>query len=1135
MAGTRELPRGTVTFLFSDIEGSTKLLKQLGRERYGELLARHNELLREAFAEHEGIEIDRQGDAFFFVFRSAGAAVHAAAAAQRAMHNHEWPVDGAVRVRIGLHTGEASVSGEGYVGFAVHQAARIGDLGHGGQILVSRTTAALVEHDLPSEMRVRDLGEARVPGLDRPEAIFQLVCDGLPDRFPALGTRRPSAAAPLPQGPTLLEREGELAALHAYVDSATAGAGRLVAIEGRAGIGKTRLILEARSIATQAGVAVIAARGGELEQEFAYGIVRQLFEPVLAAATSSDRAELLTGAAAITNGLFTHVQPASVEDDDSDVSFAMLHGLYWLAANLALRRPTLIAIDDLHWADSPSLRWVSHLQRRLEGLPLLVVVATRPPEQSVHEARVTEILTDPAAAVVRPTALGVASVGLIARELFGREADEAFVRACWTATGGTPLFVEALLDTIKREGLEPTADNADRVAEIGPEPVSRAVSMRLARLPSEATVLVRAVAVLGRRVELRHAGALAGLERDVAGHAATTLARADLLNFEMPLEFTHPVVRTAVYEDMTGAERIAAHRRAATILAEAGAEPEHVAVHLEQSIPNGDPFVVDTLQKAAQRALQRGSSDVAVSLLRRALAEPPTEQQYGEVVRALGMAERLLDNNEAILYLTKAFEVIPEPKRRARIGIELGRCLVRGNRHEDAIGAFRAARDELGDADPDLTESITSELINAAWWYPEHVDVAVCELANVDPDALHGGIGSDLLRATLGYWSARRGESRDRALELVRAALAPQRIDLLGTRALPLATFTLTLAGYPDEALAVYDRVLRAAYARGDNVLASSSALFRAYTQLRRGELGAVKSDLLRFSELEGYETTDLYSYGFRAELAIEKGDLEKAEAAIAESRLPEPIAANGHLAGFQVARARLRMEQHRHEDAIRELRSLGENMKELQIASSAFYDWRPYLALALHGAGRRDEALPVALDALDVARTWGAPQSIGIALRVLGLVEGGASGDKLLHESVEALESSQWRLEYAKSLVELGAALRRGNKRSDAREYLRNGLELAHRLGAAALEERAQTELAATGARPRRLMLSGLESLTPSERRVAELAADNLTNKDIAQALFVTPKTVEVHLSSVYRKLQITSRAQLPEALGVS
>src|SRR5206468_5670450 len=215
-----------------------------------------------------------------------------------------------------------------------------------------------------------------------------------------------------------------------------------------------------------------------------------------------------------------------------------------------------------------------------------------------------------------------------------------------------------------------------------------------------------------------------------------------------------------------------------------------------------------------------------------------------------GMAERLLDNNEAILYLTRAFEVIADPKRRARIGIELGRCLVRSNRHEEAIGAFRAARDELGGADPDLTESITSELINAAWWYPEHVDVAASELAKVDLSALHGDIGSDLLRATLGYWETRRGESRERALELVRSALAPQRIDLLGTRALHLAAYTLTMSGYPDESLAVYDRVLNAAYASGDNVLASSSALFRAYTQLRRGDLAAAEGALARFSEL---------------------------------------------------------------------------------------------------------------------------------------------------------------------------------------------------------------------------------------------------------------------------------------------
>jgi class 3 adenylate cyclase/DNA-binding CsgD family transcriptional regulator len=1135
MAGTRDLPTGTVTFLFSDIEGSTRLLKELGRERYGALLTQHNTLLREAFAAHDGTEIDRQGDAFFFVFRSAANAVAAAEAAQRAMAGHGWPDDGSVRVRVGVHTGEASVNGDGYVGFAVHQAARIGDLGHGGQILLSRTTAALIEHELQSGMKLRNLGETRVPGLDRPEAIFQLVCEGLPDRFPPLGARRPSAGPPQPEGPTLLEREGELAALHAYVDSASSGAGRLIAIEGRAGMGKTRLLAEARTIATKAGVTVLSARAGELEQEFAYGIVRQLFEPVLAAATTDERAELLGGAAALAQPLFDDVQLTGADEDDTDVSFAMLHGLYWLAANVALRRPAMIAIDDLHWADGSSLRWLAHLQRRLEGLPLLVAVATRPPDQSTNEARVTEILADPTAAIVRPTALGRESVGHIARELFGREPHEDFVRACWTATGGNPLFVEALLDTIKREGLDPSRENAVRVTEIGPEPVARAVSLRLSRLPSEATVLVRAVAVLGGRAELRHAAALAGLERELASHAATTLARADLLHYEMPLEFTHPVVRASVYDDMSTAERIAAHRRAATILADAGAEPEQVAVHLEQSLPNGDPFVVETLLKAAQRALQRGSSDVAVSMLRRALDEPPPKEQYGEIVRALGLAERLLDNDEAITLLSLAFDLIPEPTRRARIAIELGRCLLRGNRHHEAIEAFRAGRDALGEADRDLAESISSELISAAWWLPEHVPIAVCELERIDETALYGGVGTDLLLATFAYWETRRGVDRERALELARTALAPQRIDLLGTRGLHLVTYALSMAGYPDESLAVYDRVLPSAYARGDYVLASSSTLFRAYTQLRRGDLHGVEADLARFAESMAYETTQLYSHAFRAELAMEKGDLDTAAACIAESGLPEKLSANGHLTFFQLARGRLYLEQHRHEEAIRELRSLGENVSALQIENSAFYDWRPYLALALHAAGRRDEALPIAIEAVDRARVWGAPQSVGVALRTLGLVEGGASGLKLLQEAAAVLDGSQWRLEHAKALVELGAALRRANKRSEAREQLRLGLELAHKLGASGLEERAQTELAATGARPRRLMLSGLESLTPSERRVAEMAAENMTNKDIAQALFVTPKTVEVHLSSVYRKLEISSRAQLPEALGAT
>jgi DNA-binding CsgD family transcriptional regulator len=157
----------------------------------------------------------------------------------------------------------------------------------------------------------------------------------------------------------------------------------------------------------------------------------------------------------------------------------------------------------------------------------------------------------------------------------------------------------------------------------------------------------------------------------------------------------------------------------------------------------------------------------------------------------------------------------------------------------------------------------------------------------------------------------------------------------------------------------------------------------------------------------------------------------------------------------------------------------------------------------------------------------------IGVTLRTLGLVAGGPEGEAHLREAVDVLSPSGARLEHAKALVDLGAALRRGNRRADSRAYLREGLDLAHRVGAGSLAQRAQAELAATGARPRRLQLTGIESLTPSERRVAELAAGQMTNKDIAQTLFVTPKTVEVHLSSAYRKLEISSRSELASALA--
>ena len=193
---TSERLSGTVTFLFTDIEGSTAALKRLGREDYGELLARHQVLLRQAFAAHRGDEIDTQGDAFFVAFRSAADAVAAAVAIQRALAGEPWPDGAEVRVRIGIHSGEASASGERYVGFSVHRAARVGAAGHGGQVLLSDAARALVEDDLAADISLRDLGTHHLKDVERPERIWQVVADGLPTGFPLLKTDQTGRHAP---------------------------------------------------------------------------------------------------------------------------------------------------------------------------------------------------------------------------------------------------------------------------------------------------------------------------------------------------------------------------------------------------------------------------------------------------------------------------------------------------------------------------------------------------------------------------------------------------------------------------------------------------------------------------------------------------------------------------------------------------------------------------------------------------------------------------------------------------------------------------------------------------------------------------------------------------------------------------
>jgi DNA-binding CsgD family transcriptional regulator len=943
--------------------------------------------------------------------------------------------------------------------------------------------------------------------------------------IPEPGTRHELRSGSRP----LLERDAELEALSAAVESARNGDGRLVVIEGTAGIGKTRLLGEARSLAYE--FEWLSARAGELETDFAFGIVRQLFEGRLAIAPAALRAELLSGAAALAAPLLASV-PA--EPGATETSFAMLHGLYWLAANFALRQPTLIAVDDLHWADEPSLRWLGYLAKRLEGLPLLVLIATRPPEQAASPALVVEIVSDPHATVIRPAALGQRSALRLAATRFGFEPDPGFAAALRDASGGNPLYLAAILDAVAREQIAPTVEHAPRLLDLGGEALSRGIATRLSRLSDDAVALLRGAAILGDRTELALAAKLADLDRNAALDAANALVQTDLFEDANPLVFRHPVVRSAVLDDITVGERMRLHRRAAAVLLDSGAVPEQAATHLTPTIPDDDAFVVATLRRAAQRSLAQGAPEAAVTYLRRALDEPPEPSMQCDVLGELGIAETATFEVEAgAEHLEQALADLDDITQRPDLVLAYVYAVgPLADRVPKAVELLTRLSDHAREPD-DVDERVTAHLIVAAFFDSHSYAIARSKWDSANARDRHKPLRSGVLLGAGAIEETRRGVSRHRAVELARRALASPIGDARDRLYCVNAIHALTLAGEVEDAETALRAGIEDARRAGDRFASAAYHVWRGLLRVERGELLAAEEDLgapeaVAFAALA---THFAYRAATVAEVLVPRGRYAEAEALLAQVQVDE--VRPGNLIVFYCSKGRLFLESGRSAEALADFRAVGSIAASVGMENPAYCPWRSQSALALPRLGRVDEARRLAGEELELSRRWGAARTIGVSLRALGLIEGGSIGEELLREAVDVLARSPARLEHARALIDLGAALRRSNSRGEARKHLREGVDLAHRCGATALVARGNEELAATGAHPRSVMLSGLESLTASERRVAQMAAEEAGNKEIAQALFVTVKTVEVHLSRVYRKLDIESRRQLAGALA--
>ncbi len=364
-------------------------------------------------------------------------------------------------------------------------------------------------------------------------------------------------------GARLLERESELALIEDRIGAATEARGSLLLIEGPAGIGKTELVGAARGRAAAAGMEVLSARGGELERSLGFGIVRQLFEARLAAAPAAERRKLFAGAASLAAPALgsepVAPAPSAASLPLGNPAASVHHGLYWLTANLAEGSPLLLSIDDLHWADPSSVRWLIYLARRLEDLRVLVVAASREGEPGIDPILLAALRSEAAGEVVRPAELSDTASSELVRERLGDDAEPSFCAACHRATGGNPFLLSELIDAIAADGIPPIAASIQRIEELGPEAISISIMLRLARLPAGAEPLARSVAILGSEAEPRHAAALAALDESTAAQVADALRAISILAAGRPLRFAHPLLRTrGLQPDPGGRARLGA-------------------------------------------------------------------------------------------------------------------------------------------------------------------------------------------------------------------------------------------------------------------------------------------------------------------------------------------------------------------------------------------------------------------------------------------------------------------------------------------------------------------------------------------------------------------------------------------------
>jgi tetratricopeptide (TPR) repeat protein/DNA-binding CsgD family transcriptional regulator len=826
--------------------------------------------------------------------------------------------------------------------------------------------------------------------------------------------------------------------------------GTTTVVEGAPGTGKTAALDDLAARWEASGRHVVRARGSALESDLPFGIVAQLFDLIDPAVVPAEA----MGALQLT-------APAA--------DFAVLHGVYRLAATLAGTSGLLIAVDDAHFADAASLRWLAYLTLRVQRLPIAVVLTVGAGERC-DDPSYGEIM-----AACGRVVLDNMSADAIAA-LFSPAPAPEFVAACLEATGGNPLTVTRLVKALAEDGVPPVAEAAWRVAQRGAEVAGEIMAARLRRRPAAVVAVAHSLAVLGSS---SHPGVLAELTRLSPVELAEAVRTVEMLGVAGP----------AVLDDMPAPSRAALHLRAARSLRTHGASDRVVADHLLETSPGLEPWAGEVLDRAAQEAVNQGDTSGAARLLWRALREPVANPS--RALRLLGVAELVGNLPGASARLREAFESNPDDP-------------------ESAVALSWALHAEGKPLE-------LKAVLSGSAWAQAHL-------------AVHGLVWQESVPSSVSL-DTPAGVLHHVMVGDITAVDAVQLVSTEGTVSSLASAMTLNLADSLDEALAVLDEVDRTQ----PPALRALTYVRRANVQRRKGDLASARAELTlagdHLRQDQRWHAVSTWHAALLADILLEEGRLDEAALVVTEASTDDARRVWSY-GGLLTVRGRVLTARGDDREALDAFLAAGRHCASWPYRNPAALAWRSGAALASAAMGDGERARELALEEVELARAWGAPRALGMALRAAGRVTAGAAGRTVLEEAVRVLRSSPARLELARALVDLGVVVRRQGDTSSARACLRDALDLAQKCGSSAMAARAYAELVATGTGPRRMRQTGPTALTPTEHRVAALAASGRSNGEIASTLLMPEDAVEVVLSGTYRKLGVSGRSGLADVL---